>query len=121
MKNRWAALSMLSGSVLFGLPLLAAAQGTHSGAAGLEAVLAESAETPAQHRALADHYTARAAEARSQADVHRSMAKHYGGTLKATVADQQKAHCKTLATSFDEQAKAYDALASAHADAAAGE
>lgn len=47
MKNRWAALSMLSGSVLFGLPLLAAAQGTHSGAAGLEAVLAESAETPA--------------------------------------------------------------------------
>lgn len=47
------------------------------------------------------------------------MAKHYGGTLKPTVAEQQKAHCKTLAASFDEQAEAYDALARAHADAAA--
>jgi hypothetical protein len=120
MKIRFVASWVLAGVLLLGAPLLASAQGVHSGAAGLEQVLAASADTPAEHQALADHYKAKAAEARAEAEAHRSMATHYGGTLKPTVADQQKAHCKTLAASFDEQAKAYDALATAHADAAAG-
>jgi len=120
MKSRSLASWILAGALLLGAPLLAAAQGMHSGTAGLEQVLAASADTPAEHQALADHYKAKAAEARSEAEAHRSMAAHYAGSLKPTVADQQKAHCKTLAASFDEQAKAYDELAKAHADAAAG-
>lgn len=111
---RW----ILAGTLV--LPLAAAAQGPQPAAAGLEQVLAASADTPAEHQALADYYRAKAEEARGQAETHRSMATHYGGSLKPTVADRQKAHCKSLATSFDEQAKAYDELANAHAQAASG-
>jgi hypothetical protein len=120
MKTRSVVSWALAGALMLGAPLLAIAQGAHSGTAGLEAVLAASADTPVEHKALADHYQAKAAEARNQAEAHRSMATHYGGTLKPTVADQQKAHCKELAASYDAQAKTYDAMAQAHADAAQG-
>ena len=86
---------------------------------GLEQVLIESASTPAQHQALADHFRARAAEARREAERHRAMAKSYGGG-KAAVAASQRAHCDKLAESFDAQAKEYDELAAIH-DAAAKE
>jgi hypothetical protein len=117
MNSRSVASWTLAAALLLGAPLVAGAQEMHS----LEQVLAASADTPAEHQALADHYQAKAAEARKEAETHRSMAMHYGGTLKPAVADQQKAHCKTLAASYDEQAKAYDALAKAHADTAKGQ
>jgi hypothetical protein len=87
----------------------------------LEQVLIESANTPAQHQALADHFRSRAAGARHQAQRHRSMAKSYTGGRAAPspVAGYQSSHCNKLATTFDEQAKEYDALAELHAKEAA--
>jgi hypothetical protein len=95
-----------------GVPVLAAG-GEH----GLEQVLIESASTPAAHKALANHYRAKAAEAREEAERHRAMAKSYGGT-KLAVAEAQRKHCTDLAQSLDAQAKLYDELASGHETAA---
>lgn len=119
MTNRSFVSWIVAGALLLGMPLLAAAQGMHHGAGGLEEVLAASADTPAEHQALADHYQAKAEEARAAAEAHRSMAQHYAGTLKPTVADAQKKHCRDLAATNDQQAKTYDEMAKAHADAAA--
>lgn len=88
---------------------LARAAGEH----GLEQVLIESASTPAQHQALADHFRAQAAGARREAERHRAMAKSYGGG-KLVVAEAQRKHCENLAKSFDAQAADYDAMAAAH-------
>ena len=91
-----------------GVPVLAA-EGDH----GLEQVLIESASTPAQHKALANHFRAKAADARQEAERHRSMAKTYAGT-KAPMAGSQKEHCEKLAETYDAQAKQYDELAALH-------
>lgn len=94
-----------------GVPALAA-----SGEHGLEEVLIESASTPAQHKALANYFRGKAAEARQEAERHRSMAKTYAGT-KSTMAGSQKEHCDKLAESYDAQAKQYDELAALHSEA----
>mgnify|MGYP007106204704 CR=1 FL=1 len=116
--TRWSLPLLLAAAFLVATPLLATAQGSQVGHEGLEQVLAESAETPAQHRALANHSRAKAEAAKASAANHRSMAKHYGGTLKATVADKQKQHCQRLAEQGDEQARLYEDLAKAHDEAA---
>lgn len=85
----------------------------------LEAVLAESADTPAEHKALASHYRAKAAEARATSAEHRSMAKHYSG--KPALVEAGKKHCAQIADAADQQAAAYDSLAKAHDQAAAGQ
>jgi hypothetical protein len=81
--------------------------------ATLEQVLIESASTPAQHQALAQHFHAKAAAARAEAKEHRSMADSYGGT-KLVVAAAQRKHCNDLAANLEAQAKLYDELAAAH-------
>jgi hypothetical protein len=85
------------------------AQGEHD----LEQVLIESAATPAQHQALAQHFRAKAAAARAEAKDHRSMAESYGGT-KLVIAAAQRKHCNDLAASLEAQAKLYDELAAGH-------
>jgi len=79
----------------------------------LEQVLIESASTPAQHQALAQHFRAKAAEARADAKRHRSMADSYAGT-KLVIAAAQRKHCNDLAVSLEAQAKLYDELAAGH-------
>jgi hypothetical protein len=79
----------------------------------LEDVLVESASTPAEHQALANHFHAKAAAARKEAERHRAMAKTYGGS-KLVIAEAQRKHCADLAQSFDAQAKYYDELAAGH-------
>jgi hypothetical protein len=86
-------------------------------ASSLEQVLIESASTPKDHQALASYYTGKAAEARKEAESHRSMAKTYGGVKGSQIA-MIKDHCEKLATLSDEQAKEYDIMAEAHAAAA---
>lgn len=96
--------------VLAALPgSLAFAAGDH----GLEQVLIEFANTPAQHQALAAHFRAKAAASRAEAERHREMAKSYGGAKQVLVEAQRK-HCENLATSFETQATEYDALAAGH-------
>ncbi len=113
----------LAGLLLAGaLPQGAAAQTGHQGhmgVGGLEEVLAASADTPAEHKALAVHYRAKAEQARGEAATHRSMAKNYAGTLKPTVATKQKQHCQQLVDLNEQSAKLYDEMAAAH-EAAAG-
>ena len=65
----------------------------------LEEMMVETASTPAQHQALADHFHARIGLA------HRAMARS---------PQPPSTHCTKLADMFDAQAKEYDALAAAH-------
>ena len=92
-------------------PIVAAADPT------LEQVLVESASTPQQHAALANYYSAKAADARKQAEYHRAMGKTYGG-VKASELATMKDHCEKLAKLFDDEAKEFDAMAKMHLDMA---
>jgi hypothetical protein len=99
-------------SVLFLAPAAVLAQPSgHS----LEAVMIESASTPQQHMALANHYRAAASEARQQAQQHLDMAKRYG-TAKMGAA--QKPHCEKIAANLEDSAKQYDELAAGEEAAA---
>jgi hypothetical protein len=106
-------MSMLRVAILAVALVLPASLALAAGEHGLEQVLIESASTPAQHKALADHFRAEAASARREAERHRAMAKSYGGG-KLVVAEAQRKHCENLAKSFDAQAADYDELAAAH-------
>jgi len=79
----------------------------------LEQVLVESAETPADHTALAHHYREEAAAARAEAEKHERMAKSYNEG-KAMQRVQMQRHCKAIAESLEKQANDYDALAALH-------
>jgi hypothetical protein len=100
---------VLCAALVIGVSPVFAEGGEH----GLEQLLIESASTPAQHHALAQHFSAKAAAARREAERHRSIAKTYGGT-KLVVAEAQRKHCNDLAASYDTQATLYDAMATAH-------
>jgi hypothetical protein len=84
---------------------------------GLEQVLVESADTPAEHQALAKHYKHLAEKAKSEAAAHRAMAKSYGG-VKYASAKAMSDHCDKLASLADQEAAQYDSLAAAHEAAA---
>ena len=80
----------------------------------------EQAKTPADHEALAAHYTKMAAEAKAQAERHRQMAKTYGAGPsggKGTWAAFPQ-HCTNLAKDLDSEAKEYEAMAAAHRELA---
>jgi hypothetical protein len=83
------------------------------GAHDLEETMIESASTPAQHEALAQHFHGKAEEARKEAKRHLSMGKYYAGRKWATAASQSK-HCQDLAANLESQAKLYDELAAGH-------
>jgi hypothetical protein len=85
-----------------------------AGDGDLEQAAIEAAPTPARHRALADHYRARAAAARREAERHRKMAEVYGGTRSYRSQRLPGTHCTKLAAGFDAQAAEYDALAATH-------
>ena len=75
------------------------------------------AKTAADHEALADDFSARAAEAEAKAAAHDRMAKAYqgGGKIGQYHADQ---HCAALAKRYREEAKGLKALADAERAAA---
>ena len=106
---QWFRAVALCAALVLGVSPVFAGSGEH----GLEQVLIESASTPAQHHALAQHFSAKAAAARREAERHRSMAKTYGGT-KLVIAEAQREHCTDLAASYEAQATQYDAMAAAH-------
>ena len=83
----------------------------------LEQVLVESAQTAAEHTALAHHFRAKAAEARAEATSHERMAHSYS-QRKGLDQMQFQRHCKDLARSLNQQADSYDALARLHEEAA---
>jgi len=79
----------------------------------LEQILVETATTPAQHKALAKYYRAKAADAKAEASNHRSMMKSYSGGNVAQ-AKVQTEHCNKLASLSDAQAAEYEKLAASH-------
>jgi hypothetical protein len=81
---------------------------------GLEQMMIESASTPAQHQALADHFHSLAESARRAATRHRAMGKSYAGGRMARSPSLPSTHCTKLAEAFEAQATEYDALAAAH-------
>ncbi len=112
--RKWTLAVALAFIVAVGLqPQRAAAQAADD---SLEAHAIEMAQTPADHGALAEHFRAKAAEARAAASRHKSMGKVYGGGKQGTrVANF---HCKriskreaSIAASYDEMAKIHEAEA----------
>jgi hypothetical protein len=91
----------------------AAAEEVHD----LEALVIEMATTPAQHKAVAAHDREKAAEARKEAERHRSMLKAYGGTKSVTRQEFEK-HCNRLISGSEKQAEEYEELAKLHDQAA---
>ena len=112
---------LLAAALLAPLSPTAAAQPPPEADTELEQVLAGSADSTAEHEALARHYRARAANARERAEAHRWMATHYGGSLEPAIAAKQQQHCAGLARAYDGQARVFDQLAQAHEEAAASE
>jgi hypothetical protein len=106
-------LSVVCVTFLAALPLLAAADANDADTSILERVLIESASTPKAHRALANYYRGKADEARKTAELHRGMGRAYSG-MKVVLFQQQKEHCKRLASLETEKAKEYTALAAGH-------
>jgi hypothetical protein len=105
MKNRIATICLIG--MLAMIPGAVFAQhGNHS----LEQVLVESADTAAEHNALAAHYRAKAADARAEAQRHEKMGHSYLQG-KATEHMQMQRHCKNIAQNLNKQAEDYDALA----------
>ncbi len=83
----------------------------------LEQVLVESAQTSADHTALAHYFRGKAAEARAEAERHERMGRSYlQGKIREREAYQR--HCRNIAGSLKEQAAEFDALAAMHEAAA---
>ena len=89
--------SLVCAGFLAVLPLLAAADADDVDTSILERVLIESASTPKAHQALASYYRGKADEARKTAELHRGMGRAYSG-MKVVLMQQQKEHCKRLAS-----------------------
>jgi hypothetical protein len=79
----------------------------------LEQLMVETATTPAQHQALAKYYRSKAADAKAEAENHRSMMRSYSG-VSVPMAKQRAEHCNKLASLSDSQAAEYEKLAASH-------
>ncbi len=79
----------------------------------LEALIANMAETPTQHRALAGYYREQATEFRELAIAHRKLARRYEST-DPPVSRRKVEHCDELAALDEEMAKKFEALARTH-------
>lgn len=108
MKERLAAIALIG--LMSGISSVALAGGeSHP----LEHVLVETADTVAEHQALANHFREKAADARDEAARHEKMGKTYM-MGKATERTQMQRHCQKLADGFKSQAVEYDAMAKVH-------
>jgi len=79
----------------------------------LEELVVEMADTPADHAAVAEHFRAKAKEARALAQRHKSMARAYGGG-KLSTRIQLRGHCDRLSEEYEAAAAEYEALAKLH-------
>ena len=89
--------------------------------ASLEQVVVETAKTPAEHQALANHYRAEAADAKAEAAEHERMANTYKPSQEikmswGTVQQRQKMadHCKRISQQSAANAQDFEALAKLH-------
>jgi hypothetical protein len=102
-------IALLLGALAFAPGLAVAEEGGHS----LEQLVIESADSPADHAALATHYRAKAAAARAEANRHESLGRVYTGG-KMMQRAQMQSHCKKIAADHNAIAAEYDKLAKLH-------
>ena len=76
------------------------------------------ADSPSEHSAVANHFRAKAAEARGEVSKHESMSRVYGGG-KLNTRIQMRGHCNKLAEQYGATATEYEELAKLHDAAAA--
>jgi predicted secreted protein len=106
MKSTTIATALLS--ALLAGPTLSLAQ-EHD----IEHLVIEMASTPQEHRAVAQHYTMKAEEAREQARRHEGMARIYAGQRSAQP-QRGRQHCENLAKNYQAIATEYEELAKLH-------
>jgi chromosome segregation ATPase len=107
-KMKYAVFSALM-SVALIVPNVTVAQNDDT---GLEHVLVEMANTPAEHEALERHFTALAQQAREDARRHEQLSRTY--TRVKSGNPQLSNHCQRLAQKYSEIAAEYDELAKLH-------
>lgn len=106
-------LMTIVASALISIPVIAQADSPPS----LEQLVIEMADSPSEHSAVANHFRAKAAEARGEVRKHESMSRVYGGG-KLNTRIQMRGHCNKLAEQYGATATEYEELAKLH-DAAA--
>jgi hypothetical protein len=113
-------IAMLAAGALLALaPIVGWGQAAPLGSTQqLEQLLVDSADTPAEHQALARYYRAKAADAKRDAEEHRAMAKHYIG--RPGEVGKMREHCDKIASLDEQVAAQYEAMAKGH-EAAAGQ
>lgn len=102
-------LAFLLGAFALSPSLTFADEGAHS----LEQLVVESADSAADHAALASHYRAKAAAARAEAKRHESVGRAYSGG-KMMERERMRQHCKKLAAENNAMAGEYEELAKIH-------
>jgi hypothetical protein len=101
--------TLMVGLLLALAPAWAGAETPDTTAQHLEHLMVQSADSPADHQALARYYRMKAADAKSLAAEHRAMAKAYHG--KPGQVRNMKKHCDRIAELNDELAAQYESLA----------
>lgn len=107
------AMALLVGTLAFSPGLALAEEDSHS----IEALAVEMAETPGQHAALAQHFRAKAEDARAEIRRHQEMGRSYGrrgGKTTVTQRQRMKRHCDNIAEKHAAMAADYEALAELH-------
>ena len=102
-------VALLLGALALAPSVVIAGEEGHS----LEQLVVESADSPADHAALANHYRAKAAAARAEAKRHEGMARAYTGG-KFMERSRMQSHCKKIAANENAIAAEYDELAKLH-------
>ena len=110
--------TLAAGCLLVLAPAAGWAQAPEGGNAGLLQVLVDSANTPAQHQALARWFRAQAADAKALADAHQAMSRSYSG--KPGELRNMNKHCDQIVKLNQDLAAQYEAMAKAEETAAAG-
>jgi hypothetical protein len=109
--------ALAAGCLLALAPSAGWAQGSSGGSGDLLQVLVESADTPAQHQALARYFRAKAADAKALAELHVAMSRSYAG--KPGELRAMRKHCDEIVKLNQELAAQYESLAKAEEAAAA--
>lgn len=106
------AITMLFLTATVSVPLVAVAE---SGTPPIEKLIAEMANTPGQHQVLSQYYKDKAAAAKNDLAVHKSMRQAYMGHAKSPVnAQSMRMHCEKLVSLSEAEIKEYEDLAALH-------
>ena len=110
--------TLAAGCLLVLAPAVGWAETSGGGNAGLLQVLVDTANTPAEHQALARYFRAQAADAKALADAHMAMTRSYSG--KPGELRNMNKHCDEIVKLNQDLAAQYEAMAKAEEAAAAG-